>query len=591
MRYGPDFVRPDDSIESQWVYEGVEFLDAKIRYGSPVPRLFVPPLRELTPETSWGFAVIEFARDVLEIELLPFQRWIAIHLLETREDGNLRFQTAVILIGRQNGKSTLSQVLSLFFMLVRRWPAVLGTAQDLGTAEKVWEGAVALVEDDPDLAELVDKVVRTNGLKALRMKIGRKRHEYIVKAASRAAGRGLSGNLIILDELREQRNWDAWGAITHTRQAQKESLVLGLSNAGDVSSVVLRHFRLQAHDLLGDPDRIVTDNVLATSQPDLPDAEDEEQEDEFDDPEESEPEGGALFFAEWSAPPSAGIRDRAGWEWSNPALGHMILVRTLVAQSSPKGGEPEWQFRTEVLCQWADSALDGPFPAGSWELGRNVPGERPDGSKYVLEDDKIVGPFDVCIDQASDRSMYSITAVGKRRDGKDQAELIAYRSGNDWIKDFLTSDERCAGRVRRITGQTRGAPVSSFMAALLEAYEAPADPFRIETVPWLGADLLIAHQLLYDAVSDGSVRHNMQPQLDVAAGTAATKQLTGGFVIDRDSSPADAAPLVAMCGALWLARKRSAEPAPAPPPPKAVRSADSVPGSGTLTSHIRSVGF
>jgi len=582
VRYGPDFKRPDDSIESEWVYEGVEQLDPRMRFGEPVPRIFTPPLRELTPETSWGFSVIEFARNVLEIELMPFQRWLVIHLLELRSDGSLRFQTAFVLIARQSGKSTLSQVLALWFMLVQKWPLVLGTAQDLATAEKVWDGAVALMEDDGDLSELIDKVVRVNGSKSLRL---RGRLEYLVKAASRSAGRGLSGNLILLDELREQRNWEAWGALTKTTQAQKDLLVLGLSNAGDISSVVLRHFRLKAHAALGDPDGIGLDDYMPDSAPTVLDT---DGEDEFDDPDELTPDSASVFLAEWSATPNLPVTDRVGWAQANPALGHRIRIRKLIEDSQ---NDPEWVFRTEVLCQWPDTALAGPFPAGSWELGRNVPGERPDGSKYLLDDDKIVGPFDVCIDQSSDRSMYSITAVGKRRDGKDQAELIAYRSGNDWIKDFLTSDERCAGRVRRITGQTRGAPVSSFMAALLEAYEAPTDPFRIETVPWLGADLLIAHQLLYDAVSDGSVRHNMQPQLDVAAGTAATKQLTGGFVIDRDSSPADAAPLVAMCGALWLARKRSAEPAPAPPPPKAVRSADSVPGSGTLTSHIRSVGF
>ncbi|MBT1630443.1 hypothetical protein [Curtobacterium flaccumfaciens] len=542
-----------------------------VRYGSAEPRIATPPLRELTPETSWGFSVVEFASEVLSITLMPWQKALLLRALERREDGSLRFATVIGEVARQSGKSKISQILSLWGMLVRGWPLVLGTAQDLSTAEEVWEGAVAILLDDEELAPLVDKVMRVNGQKSLKLKNGSR---YLVKAANRSAGRGLSGQLIVMDELREQRNWNAYSAISKIRQAQSESLVIGISNAGDISSVVLKHLREMAHAALGDPDGIVGDKPPA-------DAEAAGDDELFEDDD-------TLAIFEWSAVPKCDIRDRDAWAAANPALGWRIKERTIAADART---DPEWVFRTEVLCQWPDGALMGPFPPGAWETGQNVPGERVDGSKFVQDDDKIVGAFDVCIDQSSDRSMYSITAVGKRRDGKDQAELIAYRSGNEWIKDFLTSDERCAGRVRRITGQTRGAPVSSFMAALLEAYEAPTDPFRIETVPWLGADLLIAHQLLYDAVSDGSVRHNMQPQLDVAAGTAATKQLTGGFVIDRDSSPADAAPLVAMCGALWLARKRSAEPAPAPPPPKAVRSADSVPGSGTLTSHIRSVGF
>lgn len=39
-------------------------------YGCEAPRIFTPPLRDLTPETTLGFEVIEFAEDVLQVELL-----------------------------------------------------------------------------------------------------------------------------------------------------------------------------------------------------------------------------------------------------------------------------------------------------------------------------------------------------------------------------------------------------------------------------------------------------------------------------------------------------------------------------------------
>ena len=41
-------------------------------YGKETPRIYTPPLRELTPETSYGFSVIDFASDVLGIELFPY---------------------------------------------------------------------------------------------------------------------------------------------------------------------------------------------------------------------------------------------------------------------------------------------------------------------------------------------------------------------------------------------------------------------------------------------------------------------------------------------------------------------------------------
>ena len=54
--------------------------------GSTEPRIWTPPLRELTEETSLGFAVIKFATDVLLLVFpggsrvarrgaLPVRRW------------------------------------------------------------------------------------------------------------------------------------------------------------------------------------------------------------------------------------------------------------------------------------------------------------------------------------------------------------------------------------------------------------------------------------------------------------------------------------------------------------------------------------
>ncbi|MGM2788780.1 hypothetical protein, partial [Bacillus cereus group sp. Bce018] len=82
--------------------------------------------------------------------------------------------------------------------------------------------------------------VAINGKRALLLR-GRRR--WKVKAASRAAARGFSGDLILFDELREQRNWLAWGAVTKSTMARPHALILAMSNAGDVMSVVLKQLR------------------------------------------------------------------------------------------------------------------------------------------------------------------------------------------------------------------------------------------------------------------------------------------------------------------------------------------------------------
>ncbi len=568
--------------------------DTSKRWGSAEPRICTPPLRPLTPETSWGFSVITFAHDVLGVTLDPWQRALLIRMLELREDGSLRFATVVVLVARQNGKSTVSQVLSLWFMLVAGWPLVLGTAQDLDVAEEVWEGAVELMLDDDDedddgeggggLADLVMKVVQVNGKKALVVRSDRapkKRARYKVKAANRKAGRGLSGNLIMLDELREHQNWAAWGAITKTTQAQMFYLILCLSNAGDDTSVVLKYLRLMAHKALGDPDGILPDDVDTTGPSEFDVELDGEDDDDLEDWEQDED---TLGIFEWSTAPHRDKRDRDGWAEANPSLGYRIQERKLASDCRT---DPEWVFRTEVLCQWPDGTLDGPFPPGSWEQGTNKPEELPDGSKRVRDEDRIVTDVVAAIDTSHDRSQTYIALAGRRADGQPQVEIAAARTGTEWVRDWLM-DPRRRHRIRGVTGQTKGAPVSPLMQDLKERKDNPQDPFDVPVTDLAGGDLLAAHALTFDAVRDVKVRHNPQPVLDIPAATAATKALGDGSVLDRTKSPSDVAPLQAFEGALWLLNQRRPDPAPPPPPPQALAD-DS--GGDDMTGDLATIGF
>ena len=352
------------------------------RYGSETPRIWTQPLRPLTPETSLGFAVIEFAADVLFFELLPWQKWLLIHALELRPDGSLRFRNVVVLVSRQNGKSTLSQVLSLWWLFVCGVRLVIGTAQDLDVAEEIWQGAVDLVletddEDEPfrpEMASLVKKVVQVNGKKSLDLTTGER---YKIKAANRRAGRGLSGDRIILDELREHQSWNAWGAITKTTMARPGAQIWCFSNAGDITSVVLRHLRRLAHIPLGDPDGIAASAEVEG----FAAAPTDEHLDELEGL-DFEPEDDDLAIFEWSAPPRCDVWDREAWAQANPSMGYTITEATIASAART---DPEWVFRTEVLCQWSEGVLVGPFSAGAWEgcAAAAVDGKLPPGEQIV----------------------------------------------------------------------------------------------------------------------------------------------------------------------------------------------------------------
>lgn len=555
-------------------------------YGIERPRVFTPPLRPLeprSPETAkrtLGYDVIDFAEGVLHLKLFPWQKWLLVHMLELLPDGGLRFRTVVVLIARQNGKSTLSQVLALWFMMVWGWPLVMGTAQDLETAEEVWQGAVDLVEEDDELSTLLKRVVKVNGKKALELHSGAR---YKVKAANRRAGRGFTGNLIMLDELREHQNWEAWGAITKTTMAQLEALVLALSNAGDLTSVVLSYLRKMAHKTLGDPDGICSE--ILPSGPTLLDVEalQEDDDEEFDeeDLEDFEQDEDTLGLFEWSAPPGCSKWDRAGWAQANPSVGWNpgFTQRTIAAACKT---DPEWVFRTEVLCQWADGTLTGPFPPGSWDKGKNALVDDGDGRMVLEAADKIIGPVWCGVDQSHDRSMTYVAFGGHRADGVAQVEIVAARTGSDWVKDYLMDDKR-RERVRAVAGQSRGAPISPLMVSLAED-----DEFTIPVAEWSGGDLTAGWARVFDAVRDGTVRHNPQPVLDVAAATAVLKVFSGGASIpDHRASPAEVAPLMAFTAAMWLLGQKVKEPPPPPPPPEAVHAA----ATEYSSDNVASMGF
>jgi len=514
------------------------------RFGNTEPRIFTPPLHALeprSPETErWtlGYDVCDFARDVLGMPLLPWQVWFMVHALELLEDGSFRFKTILLLVARQNGKSTISLVIGLFALYILRWSTVLGVAQDLDTAEEILDLATELVmaveEDDdgdesplrPWLKDQVAKVVAINGKRALQLK-GRRR--WKVKAASRGAGRGFSGDLILFDELREQRNWLAWGAVTKSTMARPHALIFALSNAGDILSAVLKHLRRIAHLALGDPDGIGELSALEKFAIETEAAADLDGDD-------------TLFIAEWSAAPTREKGDRDGWCEANPSLGYIIEERTIAGANRT---DPEWVFRTEVLCQWPDGAIESPYPPGTWDAGINQPVDGPGGPKLDVSD-RLTGPLVACFDVSHDQSRTHVAVAGFRADGRPQVELRASRISTHWVEEFL-SDPKVRSRVSCVTAQLRGAPASSVLQQLKDSKD-----FTMPIVDWGGQELLNAYTDAFGYITRGELAHNPQPALDAAAAMSSTRNLGGVDVIDRRGSPCDASPLIAAIGALWL---------------------------------------
>lgn len=506
---------------------------AQALLGNDVPRVFTPPLRELTPETSLGYSLIAFAQ-MIGLPLLPWQQWLAIHMLELLPSGKFRFRTVILLVARQNGKSTFAQIVALFFMYIMEVPLVLSTAQNLDIAEEVWAGGVEMAQGHEELAAQIARVALVNGKKSLDLISGSR---WKVQTANRKGGRGLSGDLVFLDELREHQTWEAWSAISKTTMARDNSIVFALSNAGDISSIVLRHLRMQAHKVLGDPDGLWIDAATGeTIKEDVIDLDDEEL-----------PVDESLGIFEWSARPDRSVRDRAGWQEANPSLGYMITEKAILAALT---SDPEWTFRTEVLCQWSSTTLETVFPAGTWEKGVD------EQSAFAP------GPLFYGVDISWDRNMTFIAAAGHRADGKVHVEVVASRPGLEWVVPWLESKDR-AHRPAAVVWQKAGAPVSTLTEAFETAADKPADSTfnRLHLIPWMGTELGRASGTIYDLIvgnadvpldeRETKLRHRPQPILDVAVRAASIKTAGDSWMWDRSKSLADIAPLVAVTGAAW----------------------------------------
>src|SRR3954468_12635397 len=90
---------------------------ASVVRGSPTPRIWTPPLRELSRETSFGYDLIDFAA-AIGWPLDPCQAWLPIHMGELLPDGRPRFRMVLAIVSRQNGKTLFSRILTLYWLYV-----------------------------------------------------------------------------------------------------------------------------------------------------------------------------------------------------------------------------------------------------------------------------------------------------------------------------------------------------------------------------------------------------------------------------------------------------------------------------------------
>jgi len=472
--------------------------------GSTEPRLWTPPLRELTPETSFGFDLIDFARDILGIDLDPWQRYAAIHIGELLPDGRPRFRIVLILVARQNGKTLLAKVLILYWMFMVGVPLVLTTGTDRSYAKKTWQAINEMIRRNPILAPELDRIRLTIGEEATFTTSG---SELGFAANNASAGRSRTIDRALIDEVREHKSLDAWGSIKGAMNAVPYGQLVCITNQGDDTAALL--------DMLRDP-------AL-----------------EYIETGEGDPRLG-LF--EWSSPPGSDPEDVAALAAANPNLVRRVDLDSILgdARRAKRAGGPELaSFRTEVMCQRV-ALLDPAIDPDAWAAcGTSTPIDLAEHRDRVA----------LCLDVSLDGTHATLTAAATIG-GITHVDVV-----RAW-DDMQALRRELPGLVEQVRparfGWFPNGPAAALAADLAERRGSGWPPRRVELTPITSETAAVA-MAMPQLVTAGQVVHTRDPMQDAHVARAQRARRGDQWIYGRrGTGPIDAT--YALAGAVHLAR-------------------------------------
>ena len=341
-----------------------------------------------------GFAVIEWATDVLHHPPDPWQRWALIHGLELLPDGRPRFRTLLLEVARQNGKTELLVILALWWQFVCEVEMVLGTSTKLDYAKESWHKAVRLAESVPALT-------RQRARRWTRDANGEQESWTTTSARYKSApsneegGRSLTVHRLILDELRQHHDYSAWGAAVNAGNAVRRFQAWAITNAGTDRSVVLNDLHDAGEAFIAWAAELGHDQVvehLAAAPGDY-----------------------RMGLFSWSCTEDMDPLNVEHLAVANPQLGTRVEADTLLGAARlavAAGGDALAKFKTEAMCIRVRS-LNLAVDLGAW--GRSV---------EVATLDAYRGRLAACLDVAPDGSHASLVVAAVMADGKVRLEVV-----------------------------------------------------------------------------------------------------------------------------------------------------------------------
>jgi hypothetical protein len=231
-----------------------------------------------------------------------------------------------------------------------------------------------------------------------------------------------------------------------------------------------------------------------------------------------------LAWWEWCAPWGAGIDDQELWVRVNPAVATGRVPMQAIADD--RAVLPADQFRAERLSMWLPKTLgDTVFDAQLWD---------------TLTDPESVPVKNLAIgvDAPPSRDESTVCLAGRRADGRLHVEWYTSGPGVTWMPAWV--DAHLAPNVRAVVVDERGALAElDWVAAKLR----PTFTGHREMANAAGQ--------LWDAVTDGVLRHRGQVEMTRAVLGAKQRPMLGGQAFGWDRKAPGSSVLVAASLALY----------------------------------------
>lgn len=431
--------------------------------GSQLPSTFHGPEWVRTE----GDAAVKLCR-ACGLELLPWQQLVVRNALGRSQDGRFAAFEVGLLVPRQNGKNVVLLAIELWHLfMVADSHQIVHTAHQFKTARSAFRDLVKIIEDNAFLRGRVASITSSTEQTAIVLNNG-DRIDFVARAGG--SGRGLSGDLVVLDEA-YQLSEDTMSDLLPTLSARPSPQLWYTSSTGFDYSTVLREVR----------DRGV-----------------------------EHPENNKhLLLLEWSADlKEVDWRSVEAVQASNPSLGWFQSWDWI--QEVDLRSMQEDAYKRERLGVWADASTDAVIGVDLW-------------AGCLASPEVMVGAVvkrrSLALEVTRDRDLAVLAGAALLADGRVVVDIIAAKPGVSWVQDEVA-------RVFRKFKPDAGVVLDSFGAAAALAPRLQENGVSVS--PAITRDVTTATADFYDRIvavtpdgdPDPQLVHSSHPLLDDAAHTA-----------------------------------------------------------------------